>query len=958
MSTMNQEVRFPARVYQRVGTFHSSYPCRGEALRPSGVTTDRYGLLFFWPRNALWLKLRVQGGDRDLGGLPQDLEAVLEVHRTPSQAILPPDFNDYQWVAGDVLRETPLRLEFTVETDDDTFRRAVSERSEEDQVKERLVQVIHVVAFSNPHLNGGRKHPHAPWAGAVQSEPGQINLILQPVRPVSRYPGCVALDLGNSNSTLVSMPSGSDETDDLQVLDISGERGQLVRTCPPSPSSVRIDAVYTWDPQALAPAGDGVRAIRRFPGALHDFSPRALAWVVGQKANVGTVRGLILGAKRLVAGKNWEEVRNVEVDHHIEVEGDAQLLRERVEFLNRVPAELLACGLFQLFRGAPRDVEGNPCGWTGDLALTYPTTYSPQEVERLCRTVYRGWLRAQFKSDLPTQAKPGGDIELDRLSMELQRRLQTPFGRSVISEDPLVRLLIDEASAAAFFFLYRKIFETPGGLATFNYHYRDAPNSHGLNLLLYDCGGGTTDIALVTAFTERDNPNRLHLKVRGRTGLRHFGGDDITWAVCRLLKAKMAWMLSKVRDLDARQRPPEPRGPERGGEWGNALETRGVSEQRLARRKDVLEFLGRMEHYDAEVPAKGFPLVPTRFNFPGAEETVDNPDARREHTMTLWQWGEHIKGALETKESAGLADLDVKLGPHQSKLAGALLRIGEGEVADTTELIRQLERVVVHRWEVDALIGKYVERSAVLCAHLIRTKLTPHDEAGNPADPDREEPLHWVVVTGNGARYPLIREILRQQIRIDPREQEESFTLDSENLKHAVAKGAALALATMRAKGLVKVDFDTKLHECLPFEVGYRDERVKLFRTLFHDQVPYEELGERTVPRTALTTGGTPEEHQALVEFTLWRRFPGDGDGITEEDRNDPDERIRKLARNDGWAVYRTFHFRDGIQGNLNIHYDGEGHEFVVKDDQGESDPPQEVGPKDLFIPPTERGDL
>src|SRR5256885_15772306 len=103
--------------------------------------------------------------------------------------------------------------------------------------------------------------------------------------------------------------------------------------------------------------------------------------------------------------------------------------------------------------------------------------------------------------------------------------------------------MVDEASAAAFFFLFRRIFEEPGGLPRFRYL-----SPAGLNMLLYDCGGGTTDIALVKAGLDPEAADVLRITVLARSGLRGFGGDDITRAACRVLKAKIAQRVAEARN--------------------------------------------------------------------------------------------------------------------------------------------------------------------------------------------------------------------------------------------------------------------------------------------------------------------------------------------------------------------------------------------------------------------------
>ena len=105
-----------------------------------------------------------------------------------------------------------------------------------------------------------------------------------------------------------------------------------------------------------------------------------------------------------------------------------------------------------------------------------------------------------------------------------------------------IPLMIDEASAASIFHVYKDFVK----------HGQHSSSALSIPtrfaaMLLYDCGGGTTDIALVKATgivvpdeeSEKDR-YRLKIDVLGRTGHRTFGGDNMTISVLRLLKARIA----------------------------------------------------------------------------------------------------------------------------------------------------------------------------------------------------------------------------------------------------------------------------------------------------------------------------------------------------------------------------------------------------------------------------------
>ena len=123
--------------------------------------------------------------------------------------------------------------------------------------------------------------------------------------------------------------------------------------------------------------------------------------------------------------------------------------------------------------------------------------------------------------------------------------------------------------------------------------------------------------------------------------------------------------------------------------------------------------------------------------------------------------------------------------------------------AQAKALEAQLKTATLHRWEVDTLLdgpakcdGRTltgpVTRSIDKCNRLIQELLRER----KAADGLPEEEVHWVVVSGNASRYPLIRERMTQQLQVE--DLGERLTLDEANLKHAVAKGAADAAVLLR----------------------------------------------------------------------------------------------------------------------------------------------------------------
>ena len=441
----------------------------------------------------------------------------------------------------------------------------------------------------------------------LESSPGE-----RPQAPAT-YGGYVAIDVGNTATCVSCLREGLSEIKDIQLLNADVNRGTLEPPARAVPSNLRIDEIHS----------------RANEDNYEQDSPDWAQWLIGTACTAGPAsEGLVLGAKRLATSRDaGQRITVFAFDERPRGKGP----RQPIPVLRRIPAELLVCRIFQRFQEATLSKPTR-------LAITYPSTLARGELDNLSNAVYRGWLRSQ-------------------------REMQTP---QLLDQQPERLLLqLDEAAAGAFFFLYRRIFQGAAGIPGFRYLY-----PQGLHLLIYDCGGGTTDIALVTARPDEVDPQRLAVTVRARSGLREFGGDNITTEIFRLLKAKMA--LKLVHDM-------------RYPATGPALPTT------LTQQPDELdiELTRHFKAFDA--------LVPTSFK----PDVLDDQASRnRRHTLYLWNLAEDVKRLLESKnEASPTISTDSDLFRH-------LLR---GHAEKKNQLANALGQVKVSRREVDALIRKPLE---------------------------------------------------------------------------------------------------------------------------------------------------------------------------------------------------------------------------------------------------------
>ena len=112
--------------------------------------------------------------------------------------------------------------------------------------------------------------------------------------------------------------------------------------------------------------------------------------------------------------------------------------------------------------------------------------------------------------------------------------------------DERVKLVLDEANAAAFNYIYGDL------LADFRAF---AATSKRTPLISYDFGGGTVDVAFLDVMMTRDERGKIKVQtdLRGITGDLHFGGDNITLAAFEMLKLEVVKAIA-----EARHQEPEP----------------------------------------------------------------------------------------------------------------------------------------------------------------------------------------------------------------------------------------------------------------------------------------------------------------------------------------------------------------------------------------------------------------
>lgn len=504
------------------------------------------------------------------------------------------------------------------------------------------------------------------------------------------------------------------------------------------------------------------------------------AQIGANSLEMGDNAWLVLGAKRLLsdrkAGAAGEETVSL---------GD-DIVRIPAEDAAEVFISRMLEGLFFHRQAKPQSI-----------AVTCPTTFTASEIARLKRTVARAFHRAtdgnaaRFRDD---------------------------------AIDAFVPLVIDEASAAAFYFAYRDFIVGPGQAPAFRYLY---PN--GLHMLIYDCGGGTTDLALVRL--EAQTNGEMGIRVLGRAGHRHFGGDWITRQVFRLLKAKLA---------AAKGMTSVPKSP-----------------------TQIAAFLD--DHEQAIDRA-----VPTTYD----RKQQQNAEAkqRRLTTLHLWRLAEKLKVRLSAKNLREVRpeEQDDELG----LLGGVLDRIGRPDGLEDLDVAGML---TISRQEVDSLIDPEIDRTVEYANDLIRDGLETLSAEWSRSGcqlPLEIPEVDRVYVVGNASRYPRIRERMldgEHGLRIRFLEQRLA-DVKPEDFKNSVAKGAIVAQRMRDMYASTRVVWDEDFMNRLPFDVVSETLAYAGDNVLFRRGQPYstELVAWRDIapdPRSGKPT---------TQKIRLDRRWPGE----------------------------------------------------------------------------------
>lgn len=434
-----------------------------------------------------------------------------------------------------------------------------------------------------------------------------------------------------------------------------------------------------------------------------------------------------------------------------------------------------------------------------------------------------------------------------------------------------VDMSFDEATAGALYYVWRELFKDlfagiDGFLARSRVRQEKSlhpvtgesrqVNFYYQNILLYDLGGGTTDISLLEIglkeiedllpSTQRNSGRYFIIspKILGLTGQEDFGGDNVTLAVFRILKSKLAstaaQLLSEKLKTEGRRNDYSPTVQEALDAFALGQPNSDIFTEWFAEHGD--------KKYDKQVDIKpeadGIPakqrnlpdlidaLVTTRFELKPELQSL---------FFGLWQEAERIKQVLSTPpEGYEEIPLPSTVTAAPQNLLPAIkhldLEISEMELGNISITAQEMERLV----EKD--IERTFEKARNLCID------------GNIKEGYTTKYfIDRLVLAGSGSHLRLVREHMPREIlskafdfkkagqiykNLSAPFKPDGYNLNftPEDAKLAVVRGACLPryftttrvspsdpqLMSLLNKGLNFLDFDVdNLRNYMPFSLIY-----------------------------------------------------------------------------------------------------------------------------------------
>ena len=298
---------------------------------------------------------------------------------------------------------------------------------------------------------------------------------------------------------------------------------------------------------------------------------------------------------------------------------------------------------------------------------------------------------------------------------------------------------------------------------------------HEQEILVIDCGGGTTDLANCKYKFYRQgegSPYRLELKTRFESGDQNFGGNNVTWRILQMLKIKLAAVLRGKPDIDI-QKVVAP-----GLSWEDIL-------AQIDKDYDADGMCNKVKLYSEfeRLYSEASTVIPTNF---AAAETSEIENHSRRNYYYMWQMAEAVKIEFYKVDGAAVKiDFDkpkyIKLvAPDLSHYYLKYYAAGDNKFSDTRDAdLDPMKKISITNNEIRRLLYPDIY-------DLLNSLLSPLISGKKDLTMTRYR------LSGQSCKITLFHELLKEfvpgrRMRMDGKPQEESTSLKLACIKGSIA---------------------------------------------------------------------------------------------------------------------------------------------------------------------------
>lgn len=343
---------------------------------------------------------------------------------------------------------------------------------------------------------------------------------------------------------------------------------------------------------------------------------------------------------------------------------------------------------------------------------------------------------------------------------------------------------LDEASAAALFHVWKEINDSNVNVFAIR---------HGLShrFLIFDIGGGTTDIALVRVLLtkEGDTISKITITVEGIAGYDR-GGNDLTMALFPLLKRKVAAKIAEqvsavLGSEDSRNR------------YFEKLAKRFVPEDQSSWQSNLINNINTLKMSQSPLPSSMMEvlvdqLLPTCYRL---EEKGYSPECRLLATAlfrNLFVLAESMKhgfGQQSEVEQVTLRDAS------SDKIKKSLNVIGEIYDIDTEPFYDLSLTKTEFEACTESVLQNAILRARLLCEAARREQDRKLAEDSENAESERAR-VSRIILAGQSSKLPLVRQVFKEVFDgkrdlFDPNH-DDNFVFNHDEAKSCVVRGACV----------------------------------------------------------------------------------------------------------------------------------------------------------------------